>query len=97
LVDAMKKRIPKHGTARDYRKRVCAVMNDISGNLDRDLSLKEIAAAPSFFMFNFHRIFESFVGETIAEFTRRLRLELVPNRLIRVGYRSNNMMLLLKS
>ena len=62
-------------TAMDYRKRVCQAMNFISRNLDRDLSLEEIARAASFSPFHFHRIFKAVVGETVAAFTRRLRLE----------------------
>ncbi|MEM9446353.1 MAG: GyrI-like domain-containing protein [Verrucomicrobiota bacterium] len=70
-----------HSTAMDYRKRVSQAMNYISENLDRQLSLKEIAQAASFSMFHFHRIFKAVVGETVAEFTRRLRLELAATHL----------------
>ena len=50
-------------------------MNYISKNLYRDLLLEEIAASASFSSFHFHRIFKAVVGETVAGFTRRLRLE----------------------
>ncbi len=72
-------------TAMEYRKRVCRAMNYISQNLDRDLSLKEIAEAASFSMFHFHRVFKAVVGETVAGFTRRLRLEQAANRLLSNG------------
>jgi AraC family transcriptional regulator len=72
----------KRHTALEYRKRVCQAMNFISRNLDRDLSLEEIAQAAAFSMFHFHRIFKAVVGETVAGFTRRLRLELAANRLL---------------
>jgi len=72
----------KQPTAMAYRKRVCKAMNFISRNLERDLPLEEIADAASFSMFHFHRIFKALVGETVAEFTRRLRLELAANRLL---------------
>ena len=65
----------------DYKKRVCQAMNFISHNLDRDLSLEEIAEAASFSIFHFHRIFKTLVGETVASFTLRLRLEFAANRL----------------
>ncbi len=52
-----------HRTAMDYRKRVCQTMNFISRNLERDLSLEEIARAAYFSMFHFHRIFEAVVGD----------------------------------
>ena len=73
---------PRARTTIDYRKRVCRAMNFISRNLDRDLSLEEIAQAASFSMFHFHRIFKAVVGETVAGFTRRLRLEMAANRLL---------------
>lgn len=72
----------KQPTAMAYRKRVCKAMNFISRNLERELSLEEIADAASFSMFHFHRIFKAVVGETVAGFTRRLRLELAANRLL---------------
>lgn len=69
-------------TAREYKQRVCQAMNFISQNLHRDLTLDEIAAAAWFSKFHFHRIFKAMVGETIAQFTRRLRLELAANHLV---------------
>ncbi|WP_037028286.1 AraC family transcriptional regulator [Psychromonas aquimarina] len=69
-------------TTIDYKKRVCRAMNFISRNIERDLSLEEIAESASFSMFHFHRIFKAVVGETAAGFTRRLRLELAANRLL---------------
>jgi len=69
-------------TAMDYKRRVCSAMNFISRNLGRDLSLEEIAATASFSMFHFHRIFKAVVGETVAGFTRRLRLEAAANHLL---------------
>lgn len=69
-------------TAMEYRRRVCLAINYISMNLNKELSLEEIAAAASFSMFHFHRIFKAVIGETVSEFTRRLRLELAANRLI---------------
>lgn len=72
----------KRHTAIEYQRRVCRAMNYISNNLDTDLSLEKIAEATSFSAFHFHRIFKAVVGETISEFTRRLRLELAANRLL---------------
>jgi AraC family transcriptional regulator len=71
-------RIMTH-TAMEYRKRVCQAMDFISRNIQRDLSLEEIADAAFFSKFHFHRIFKAAVGETLAEFTRRLRLERAAN------------------
>lgn len=71
----------RQNMALEYRKRVCQAMNFISQNLDKDLSLDDIASAASFSMFHFHRIFKAVVGETVGGFTRRLRLEYGANRL----------------
>ena len=72
----------RESTALEYRRRVCLAMNFISMNIERDLSLEEIAGSAHFSMFHFHRIFKAVVGETVLEFTRRLRLELAANRLL---------------
>lgn len=69
-------------TAMDYKKRVCQAMNFISQNLERELSLEEVARSASFSMYHFHRVFKAVVGETVAGFTRRLRLEVAANRLL---------------
>lgn len=66
----------------DYKKRICLAMNFISQNMGRDLSLDEIAETTSFSKYHFHRIFKAVVGETVAGFTRRLRLEMAANHLI---------------
>ncbi len=66
----------------DYKKRVCLAMNFISKNIERDLTLEEIAEVAAFSVFHFHRIFKAVVGETVAGFTRRLRLELAANHLL---------------
>lgn len=69
-------------TAMEYRKRVCQAMNYISQNIDREITLEEIAAVAAFSRFHFHRIFKAVVGETVAGFTRRLRIEMAANRLL---------------
>jgi AraC family transcriptional regulator len=69
-------------TAIDYKKRICQAMNFISQNLERNLSLDEIAETASLSRFHFHRIFKAVAGETVADFTRRLRLEAAANRLL---------------
>jgi len=66
----------------DYNNRIFQAMNYISGSLDRDVSLLEIANSASFSSYHFHRIFKAVVGENVAEFTRRLRLELACNHLL---------------
>jgi AraC family transcriptional regulator len=69
-------------SAAEYRRRICLAMDYISANLGEELSLEDIAGAASFSRFHFHRIFKAVVGETVAEFTWRLRLESAANRLV---------------
>lgn len=66
----------------DYRKRIFAAMNYISQCIEREVTLTEIANIASFSPFHFHRIFKAVVGENVAEFTRRIRVELAANRLL---------------
>lgn len=74
----------KQHTALEYVKRVCKAMNYISRNIDRSLSLEEIAEEAHFSMYHFHRVFKAVTGETVTGFTRRLRLEMAAGYL--VGY-----------
>lgn len=62
-------------TLTEYRRRICRAMDYITRHLADDPSLDEAARAAAFSRFHFHRIFHTIVGETVAEFTRRLRLE----------------------
>jgi AraC family transcriptional regulator len=59
----------------DHRKPVFKAMDYISQNLCLNPTLAEIASAVAVSSFHFHRIFRAEVGETVAEFTRRLRME----------------------
>jgi len=72
----------RQSTVTEYQRRVCLAMNFISRNLDKEISLEQIAESASFSMFHFHRIFKVVVGETVTGFTRRLRLELSANKLL---------------
>ncbi|WP_429144654.1 hypothetical protein [Aeromonas veronii] len=66
----------------DYRKPVFKAMDYISHHLDDNPGLDEVAAAAAISTFHFHRIFKTIVGETIAGFTRRLRMERAARRLL---------------
>lgn len=69
-------------SALDYRKPVFKAMDYISHHLDDNPGLDEVAAAAAISTFHFHRIFKTMVGETIAGFTRRLRMERAACRLL---------------
>lgn len=58
-----------------YRKRINKVIDHINNNLDHTLSLEELAGVACFSPFHFHRIFKTITGETVKNFTNRIRME----------------------
>jgi AraC family transcriptional regulator len=63
-------------------ERLLPVLVHIQANLDQDLSLEELAIRVRLSPFHFHRLFRLAVGETLKQYTQRLRLESAANRLI---------------
>jgi AraC family transcriptional regulator len=59
----------------DYVQSVNRAIDHVVRNLDGSLQLDEIANAAGFSPFHFHRVFKSLVGETLAQFVKRQRLE----------------------
>jgi AraC family transcriptional regulator len=59
----------------DYVDRVNRAVDYITRNLDQPLRLDEVARAACFSTYHFHRIFRSLMGETLAAFVKRVRLE----------------------
>ncbi|MRS15008.1 helix-turn-helix domain-containing protein [Enterobacteriaceae bacterium RIT691] len=59
----------------DHRKPVFKAMDYISQNLHLNPTLEDIANSVALSSFHFHRLFRAQVGETVAAFTRRLRME----------------------
>ncbi len=59
----------------NYRKRIERVTEYINNHLDQALSLNQLAQVACFSPYYFHRIFVALVGETVNNFTTRLRLE----------------------
>jgi AraC family transcriptional regulator len=66
---------PSEANLREYIRRVCKAMDYISAHLADNPTLDDIAEAAAFSKYHFHRVFKGVTGETVAEFTRRLRLE----------------------
>lgn len=58
-----------------YQQRILNVLIYIQNNLDRELSLEELAQTAFFSPYHFHRIFSAYAGESIKSYVRRLRLE----------------------
>lgn len=59
----------------EYTQRINRVIDYLRGNLDRQMKLEELAKVACFSEFHFHRIFSAVSGETLNNFTNRLRLE----------------------
>jgi AraC family transcriptional regulator len=59
----------------EYTRRFDRVIDYLRANLDRPVKLKELARVACFSQFHFHRIFGAVTGETLNQFTTRLRLE----------------------
>jgi len=58
-----------------YAQRIDRVIDHLRGNLHRQVKLDELAKVACFSEFHFHRIFGAVSGETLNNFTNRLRLE----------------------
>ena len=59
----------------DYVARVNRAIDYITAHLDQPLRLEEVARAACFSPCHFHRIFRALIGETLASFVKRVRLE----------------------
>lgn len=59
----------------EYAKRIDRVIDFLRENLHRPVKLAELARVACFSEFHFHRIFGAVSGETLNNFTNRLRLE----------------------
>lgn len=58
-----------------YVERVNLAIDHVAGHLGEPLRLADVARAARLSPFHFHRVFQALVGETLAEFVKRLRLE----------------------
>lgn len=59
----------------EYIGRINRALDFITSALNEDLPLETVAGAAFFSSFHFHRIFTAMIGETPADYVRRLRLE----------------------
>jgi len=71
----------------EYAQRIDRVIDHLRGNLHRQVKLEELAKVACFSKFHFHRIFSAVSGETLNNFTNRLRLEKAA-RLLRYSNKS---------
>ena len=66
---------PRDSTHVDYVARVNRAIDYVTANLDQPLRLEDVARAACFSPYHFHRIFSALIGETLAVFVKRVRLE----------------------
>ncbi len=66
----------------EYTARINRVIDYIEANIDKDLSLEELAKVAHFSPFHFHRIFSAMVGETLSGFIQRIRIEKAATKLV---------------
>lgn len=59
----------------DYLSRINRTFDYIEANIDKPITLEELANVANFSKFHFNRIFHSIVGETPFQFIQRVRLE----------------------
>jgi AraC family transcriptional regulator len=58
-----------------YRSRINKVIDYVNNNVHKSISLDELAAVAYFSPFHFHRVFVAVTGETVNNFTNRIRNE----------------------
>ena len=70
--------------SQDYCERITAVKQYIHEHIDEPLKREVLAAVAGFSVSHFHRIFIAQIGENIADYVRRVRLERA-GRKLRMG------------
>lgn len=69
----------------DYEQRILRVLLEIESSLDHPWTLEVLARIAAFSPYHFHRLFTSMVGEGVAAYIRRVRLERAAGRLTSAG------------
>ncbi len=64
-----------NNSSKIYEQRINRVIDYVNNNLDKSISLEELASVSHFSPYHFHRIFTAVTGESVNDFTSRLRLE----------------------
>lgn len=62
-------------TRQDYEERILRVQMHIQSHLDRNMGIEELAGVACFSRWHFNRIFRAMTGESLMDYTRRLKLE----------------------
>lgn len=79
----------KVSTVEDYGKRMDQLKNYIINNLDKQLTVENLAEKTNYSPYHFHRVFHEFTGETPGNFITRSRMkkagELLMTGKLRIG------------
>ncbi len=81
LYPRLKRWARKEQTQNEYYRSINRVMEYIQGHLGEHTDLKTLAGIANISPYHFHRIFKSTIGESLAEYVQRLRLEFVAEQL----------------
>ncbi|MDL2314803.1 AraC family transcriptional regulator [Bacteroidales bacterium OttesenSCG-928-C19] len=65
----------KEATVSEYHKSVNKVVDYINQHLTESIDLKTVAGVANVSEYHFHRIFKAFIGESLASYITRLRIE----------------------
>ncbi|WP_281831603.1 AraC family transcriptional regulator [Vibrio nigripulchritudo] len=65
-----------------YKERLEPVLSHIHAHVEKPLTLEEAAELSHFSKFHFQRIFSAIIGESLTQYSNRLRLEKAANRLL---------------
>ncbi|HPV24629.1 MAG TPA: AraC family transcriptional regulator, partial [Casimicrobium sp.] len=71
MIEPTNQSLPQH----DYAQRMNRVLDYVDAHLDEPLELETLAAVAHFSAFHFHRMFASWMRETLGEYVRRRRME----------------------
>ncbi|MFA8342931.1 MAG: GyrI-like domain-containing protein [Rhodothermaceae bacterium] len=66
----------------DYFERIEKVINFIEENLQKKITLEEVASEACFSKYHFHRIFNAIAGETLGDYVRKRRLTVAAKELL---------------
>ena len=79
----------KESTKDIYQVRINKLMDYIYANLDRNLSLDELADIAYFSPYHLHRVYRLLAGENLKSTVRRLRMQRAADELVKTDYPIN--------
>ena len=60
---------------KEYDESINRVISYIHSNLDRNMTIEELASVSNFSAYHFHRLLKAFLGESLWQYVKRIRLE----------------------